>query len=142
MRVKNAGFSLIELLISVAVFSIIMLALSGLIVNGLQVRRGSSNEIQALAYANAFLERYKSHWIESVNYQDGIMVDAASLPVLPTGFTQEGPYFACIDEAGNEIDAVSCADSVPPLRRVSLSVKGADGTVLADLSTEIGNPTP
>ncbi|MCA9840204.1 MAG: type II secretion system protein [Trueperaceae bacterium] len=139
---RHAGFSLIELLIAVAVFSVVMLALSGILVNGLQLRRSNSNEIQALAYANTVLERYKSHWVESSNYSAGTLVNAAYLPSLPSGFSQQGPTFDCLDELGNVIETATCVTMVPPLRRISLVVKDADGEILANLVTEIGNPAP
>ena len=50
---------------------------------------------------------------------------------------------ACIDLDGSEIAPATCiAPFVPPLRRVSVLLRAADGTTYANFITEIGNPIP
>lgn len=140
-QTKQQGFSLIELLIAITVFSIVMLALSGLIVNGMKVRRGNETESQALAYANAVLERYKSFWISAQTYNSGIVLSDQQLPEKPQGFSVV-TAFHCIDLQGVIISPAACSTMIPPLRRVEIEVQNSEAKTVAQLSTEIGNPAP
>lgn len=137
---KNSGLSLVELLVAIAVFSIIMLVVSGIVIQGLQVRRDSQLDTRAQAYANAVLEQYKNHWSNQGRYA------AASLPTLPeppAGFAdiaQIDIQPLCVYLDGTA-PTPSCT-TTPPLRRVSVSLTDSEGKVRANLVTEIGAPRP
>jgi hypothetical protein len=127
-----------------------MLAISGLVVQGLRVRRGSDIETRAQAYAAAVLERYKSYWSQTGNYNNYnpdnppaelILLDP-TITALFSGGTLEIDT-ACIDLTGSEIPKADClAPAIPPLRQVSILLKDAAGKTYADFVTEVGNPVP
>jgi prepilin-type N-terminal cleavage/methylation domain-containing protein len=155
---KEQGLTLVEIIIAIAIFSIIMLALSGTIVSGLQLRRDNTLESQALAYAASVLEQYKSFWADPKNYScynpdsaGGLGnsdcppgVYAPALPAIPEAFatTPIAIDISCVDRAGNTITNTACKSATPPLRRVSVTLKDQQGKVRANLLTEIGNPQP
>lgn len=151
---RTQGFSLIELLIAVSVFSIIMIALSGLVVQGLRLRRVNELENQAQAYAAAVLERFKTYWSVRENYNsyDADLGSATALeplvglPQAPAAFEAEGePPILYINTGCVELNGTftedPCAET-PPLRRVQIVLTGSDGKVYSDLITEVGNPSP
>ena len=154
---RSNGFSLIELLVAISIFAIIMTALSGLIVQGLRLRRVNELESQAQAYAATVLERYKAYFSVNRNYDEYVngLTDREALNdifsetsrgenlELPTAFEDEANLTVttwCIDVEGNEI-ADCTAETRPPLRRIRITLSNQD-TVYADLFTEVGDPSP
>lgn len=161
MNKRQAGLTLVEIIVAVGVFSIIMLALSGTIIQGLQVRRNNSAESQALAYAASVLEQYKNAWADFENFKcfnsDPAEVrrnistcTAASyeplIPAVPTGFKPDFIAFACLERDGDSIANATCNGNddafAPDLRRVTIILKDQQDKIRAQLSTEIGNPIP
>ena len=158
---RTKGFSLIEVLVAIGIFAIIMVALSGLIVQGLRLRRVNELETQAQAYAAAVLERYKSYFTNEGfydNYSSELSGQAAlqsltagdnndtSIPVLPAAFKDDPATLeivtTCIGIDGNDIAQANCAPgNPPPLRRIQVTLS-RDDRVYADLVTEVGNPAP
>jgi prepilin-type N-terminal cleavage/methylation domain-containing protein len=159
---QQAGLTLVEIIVAIGVFSIIMLALSGTIVQGLQIRRNNSVEAQGLAYAASALEQYKNLWADYENYKcfhpDGVSggrnVEGCELgntykpdlPAPPTIFQTNYISFECLKLTGQPYPATDCNSSnnsfVPELRRVTVILKDQQGKVRAQLFTEIGNPLP
>lgn len=150
------GLSLVEVLVALAVFSIIGVAITALMVQGLQVRRENALNTQAQAYASSVLESYKSHWANVENYktfdQDLDTID--NLPDKPAAFALELSEInidtECIDLNGVPWEEDRCSPSsptstftvAPPLRRVTVKLIDQEDKVRANLVTEIGNPRP
>jgi prepilin-type N-terminal cleavage/methylation domain-containing protein len=155
---RQQGLTLVEIIVAIAIFSIIMLALSGTIVSGLQLRRDNTLESQALAYAASVLEQHKSFWADPKNYAcynpdsaNGLggedcppAVYAPALPPVPQAFANNLVTIdiSCVDLAGNTVANATCKAKTPPLRRVAVAIKDQQGKVRANLLTEIGNPQP
>jgi prepilin-type N-terminal cleavage/methylation domain-containing protein len=159
---QQAGLTLVEIIVAIGVFSIIMLALSGTIVQGLQIRRNNSIEAQGLTYAASSLEQYKNLWANYENYRcfhpDGIPggrnvegCDLANtykvdLPAPPAIFQANYISFECLDLKGDPYPETKCTGNnnsfIPELRRVTVTLKDQQGKVRAQLFTEIGNPLP
>lgn len=160
---KNQGLTLVEIIVAIAVFSIIMLALSGTIVSGLRLRRDNTLESQALTYAASVLEQYKSFWADGKNFRcynpdspSGLSTPECQtlpakvfwpdIPPIPSSF-QNDPLsieVTCVDLDGNIISNATCKDDnfIPPLRRVSITLMDQQNQQRAQLTTEIGNPNP
>lgn len=141
---KTLGLTLVEIIVAIGVFSIIMLALSGTIVQGLQLRRNNSIDSQALAYATSILETYKNFWSSSANFA-GNDTDTPTLPTTPAGLQIINPTtnmtFACLNADGTDAPTPTPPNPrVCALRRVHITVKDLNGKIYADLFTEIGNP--
>jgi type II secretory pathway pseudopilin PulG len=134
---KTLGLTLVEIIVAIGVFSIIMLALSGTIVQGLQLRRKNSIDSQATAYATSILETYKNYWSSSAKFT-GPTTDTPTFPATPSGLKAINPSiditFVCLNAKGDLI-ATDCA-----LRRVRVTIQDLKGEIYADLVTEIGNP--
>jgi prepilin-type N-terminal cleavage/methylation domain-containing protein len=130
------GLTLVEIIVAIAVFSIIMLALSGTIVQGLQLRRNNSIDAQSIAYATSILETYKNFWASSAKYTAN---KPPTLPTTPLGLQEAVAntdiLLSCLNADGSDSTTTTCA-----LRRVHVRVKDLKGTIRADLVTEIGNP--
>ncbi len=135
---KEAGFSLVELMISVSIFAVVMLLVSGIIVNGLRARKTNSLDITAQTYASSVLEQLKKNWASDTAYKSA----SISVNAPPKGYVNIPITVNCIDLEGDLIDATTCATEVPPLRRVNVKVYDEDNVLRADLVTEIGTPKP
>jgi prepilin-type N-terminal cleavage/methylation domain-containing protein len=157
---KQAGLTLVEIIVAVGVFSIIMLALSGTIIQGLQIRRNNSIESEALVYAASGLEQYKNLWADYESYKCFTSDPAAFRRTIdgcdratykpdipsPAAFKPNPFSFACLDRKGNAYPEAKCNGSdssfIPELRRVTVTLKDQQDKVRAVLFTEIGNPIP
>lgn len=135
---KNSGLTLVEIIVAIAVFSIIVLALSGTIVQGLQLRRKNSVDSQALAYATSILETYKNFWSISANFTSP---SSPNLPPAPSGLKgldlATDISLACFKADGSPSSLPAC-----DLRRVQVRMYDAKDTTnpIANLVTEVGNP--
>lgn len=139
---KTLGLTLVEIIVAIGVFSIIMLALSGTIVQGLQLRRNNSIDSQALAYATSILETYKNFWSSSTKFA---AAETPTPPATPSGLAAINPAtnmtFTCLNADGtNAAPAIPPKPKVCALRQVHVTVKDLNGKIYADLVTEIGNP--
>ncbi len=141
MRHKKQGLTLLEVLIALAIFAIVMIAVSSTIVSGLQLRRSSQLDAEAQNYAASVLERYKDFWSSLNNYKTQPTIPpeplTPPLPAQPAAFPFMAINYACIDTDGT---VLVCDSSDPPLRRVSVTLTDLNGKVRAQLATEIGRP--
>jgi prepilin-type N-terminal cleavage/methylation domain-containing protein len=154
MKHRERGLTLVELIVAIAVFAIIMLALSGTIVNGLQVRRKNSAQAHAVAYANSVIEQYKSFWSDSDNYNKyGTPGHIPNIPLLPaalgagSGFTKDvqadlcASYNSVTKKFDPYADANACKTAKGgDLRFITVIVKDPQGKELVKLTAEIGKP--
>jgi prepilin-type N-terminal cleavage/methylation domain-containing protein len=138
---KHSGFSLVELMISVAIFAVVMLLMSGIIVNGLKVRQSNGLDIRAQVYASTYLQKIKNHWLDSNKYNTGdIQILSA-----PDGYKEPNLSISCINLDGSIIattNALTCDGTSPPIRRIGIDVYDTQNKLRAHLITEIGNPNP
>lgn len=156
MKTYKSGLTLIEILVALSILSIISLAITGLMVSNLQLRRQNQLDLEAQQFAYALLERYKDHWSVRENYRyNGNL--ASTIPVFiqelasglvtpPGGISSADIQYACLNTDGDlsltDSDApLSCSDNNPPLRRVTVSLFDSRGARRTTLSTEIGRPT-
>ncbi len=138
---KRSGFSLVELMIAVAIFAVVMLLMSGIIVNGLRVRQSNGLDIRAQVYASTYLQKIKNHWLDGNKFNTG---DIQVLS-LPAGYNSPNLTITCINLDGSTIstvNALTCDGTPPPIRRVSIDVFDTQNKLRAHLITEIGNPSP
>ena len=139
---------------ALAVFSVVGVAITGLMVQGLQVRRENALNTQAQAYASSILEGYKSHWANVDNYETYVPGTEIGNLERPEAFALELSEVdidtKCIDLDGVPWEEDKCDPTSPtstftvppPLRQVSVKLTDQEGKVRADLVTEIGNPRP
>jgi len=141
---QKSGFSLVELVIAVAIFSVVMLLVTGIVVNGLQVRKKNKVVADAQTYVFTVLEQFKSDWSDRDNYEafDGVTLPGSVTTLLqngvPENFNAMELNFECVNLDGSSHD---CSDT-PPLRRISLTLTDKSGKAAVDLITEIGDPSP
>lgn len=151
--VTKRGLSLIEVLISLAILSVIGLAVMGIMVSSLRVRRESQRAIEAQQFAYTVLERHKEYWANVNHYKRDPEQPYESLPlyvrspelvneVRATGFSLDLRY-SCLDRHGVDLSngeaPLFCAVPDPDLRAVTVILKEGD-TQRARLYTEVGRP--
>ena len=151
--VATKGLSLIEVLISLSILSIIGVAVMGIMVSSLRVRRESQRAAEAQQFAYTVLERHKEYWNNVQNYKLDeaqpsnslplyVRSDALSSEVAATGFSLDLRY-GCLDRngvtmAGSEAP-LYCAIPDPDLRSVTIILKEGEKQ-RARLYTEVGRP--
>lgn len=150
------GLSLLEMLVALVFFAVLTIAVSGLMVSGLRVRRGSQLEIEAQQAAQSLLEQAKDYWSVLENYR--IPTVGASeediLPLfirdqnelaanLPESVTAAAFTLGCLESDGTDISDTNaplfCSEDNPDLRRIGVTLTDASGETYT-LSTEIGRP--
>jgi type II secretory pathway pseudopilin PulG len=131
---KTLGLTLVEIIVAIGVFSIIMLALSGTIVQGLQLRRNNSVDSQAIAYATSILEFQKNFWSSSSAFKLGT---TTTPPTTPNGLK---PATVTLSNCLNADGTDTTGPEVCALRRIRVQVFDLQNVPRADLITEIGNP--
>lgn len=156
MKSYKSGLTLIEILVALSILSIISLAITGLMVSNLQLRRQNQLDLEAQQFAYALLERYKDHWSvrENYRYSGNLSITiptfvqelASGLVTPPGGISSADIQYACLRTDGDAslTDAsapLSCSEADPPLRRVTVRLFDNRGGLRATLSTEIGRPT-
>ncbi len=155
MKNREKGLTLVELIVAIGVFAIIMLALSGTIVNGLQARRKNNAQAQAVAHANAIIEAYKSDWSQTTRYNGydpddsttfpGKLPPSTGLPFPASGISTNAELCARYD-AGTETfisypDKYTCkAKKGGDIRFVTVIINDEHGKQLVKLEAEIGKP--
>lgn len=150
---NKRGLSLIEVLIALSILSIIGVAVMGIMVSSLRVRRESQRAVEAQQFAYTVLERHKEYWANVQNYKLDPEYPNNSLPlyvrsedlaseVAATGFSLDLRY-SCLDRHGTVMsggeDTLNCTIPDPDLRAVTVTLKEGD-TQRARLYTEVGRP--
>jgi prepilin-type N-terminal cleavage/methylation domain-containing protein len=150
------GLTLIEILVALSILSIISLAITGLMVSNLQLRRQNQLDLEAQQFAYALLERHKDHWSvrERYTYNGDISNNIprfiqelnSGLISPPGGISSADISYACLLSDGDSAitdpsQPLNCSQTDPPLRRVTVRLFDNRGTLRASLSTEIGKPS-
>lgn len=129
---KQSGFSLVELMIAVSIFAVVMLLVSGIIVNGLRARKTNALNLTAQTYASSVLEQLKKKWAVDLAYKK----PEITVNKEPDGYEPPTITIDCIDVDGS----VLASGTACPLRRVNVKVYDVNQVLRAELMTEIGAP--
>ena len=130
---RKEGLTLVEVLVAVAILSLVVVTLSGTLTSGLSLRRISLQTGTANRYAENVIDRYKSDWTRDTAYAAASA--PANIPAPPAGF--DGTVGVAIENI--EVNGTVSSAAVPPIRRVTVTVT-RDGAVKAKVTTEIGKP--
>ena len=132
-RRRSAGFSLVEVIVAIAILGVILVAVGGLMTGNLTLRRSSNQATEAIQISTSYLEAIKRHWSVLDNWVDG------SLPPVPVDPRAERYSFevgvSCLTVHG---DPATCLPN-PELRQVVINAELDDNRV-ERLATQIGRP--
>ncbi len=117
MKNNNSGFSLVEVLVAIAIFGTLVMVILTPILNSYTLLGRSKTNVQSSADASRDLE--KARQIILSNYNSGTTIQsklATLTPTLPTGTT-----LTCknVNTFGNEMSDCPALDS-PPMRQLTL----------------------
>ena len=131
---RSAGFSLIEVVVAIAVLGVILVAVAGLMTGNLGLRRTSTQSTEAVQLGASYLESVKRSWSVLDNYVSGELPGPPSDPRASRySFTVE---VDCLDLSGTFLP---CSAN-PVLRQVAVSVADTRGSMVERLVTQIGRP--
>ncbi|GEM_PF-6612570 len=133
---KNAkGLSLVEILISLAIIGVVIVAVAGSMANNLRVSSSTNEQSLAMEYVNGALEQYRIYWKSAANY------NAAATPPRLSDLNRMLPSTFTVRIRADDLDLNGSAAtaSPPPMRKVSITVTRS-GRTLARGATLIGNP--
>lgn len=141
---KKSGFTLIEMLVFIFIFSIVSLAFYQTLVTGIQVALDSKNRLGALALANEKMEITRNLKYEDVGtvggVPDGILPELET--VVANGISYKVKTF--VQYVDDSFDGVDPADLVSEdYKRVKITVsweKSASGTKEVDLVSRFVPP--
>lgn len=135
---KSAGFTLVEVLVALAVLTIVMGVAAASIGSSLQISRQSRINAFASEYVQSVAERYRTHWSVPANYTAGST--PPNLAALASKI-QSVNLTATINAAQviNPDGTAFTGTGQPPLRRIVVEVRQGSN-VRARLVTDIGNP--
>jgi prepilin-type N-terminal cleavage/methylation domain-containing protein len=154
MKNRTQGFGLVEIVVAIAIFSIVMAAVSSSLISNMQLRQRNQKSLAAQQYALEALEIHKNHWSIVDNYRGRTTSTPFTAPSAPNlvafdnrrpGYVQTPTYsYSCLSSAGTMLplttNSLNCSVSNPDLRRVTVVITDLNNTVLARLTTEIGRP--
>ncbi len=135
---KWTGFTLVEVLIALAVLTIVLGVVAASIGSSLQISRQSRINAFASEYVQSVAERYRAHWSVPANYSAGST--PPDLSALATKL-QSANLTATINatQVINPDGTAFTGTGQPPLRRIVVEVRQGSNT-RARLVTDIGNP--
>jgi prepilin-type N-terminal cleavage/methylation domain-containing protein len=132
-RNRQAGFSLIEVLVAIGLVGILGVIAGGFILP-LRLTRTSANESQSLTLARSYLELTKNRWLTKKDYENQTMptTNAGNDVKLPVGWTLTT---VCKEATLNT--ACSITDD---FRTLKVTLTPPNGPALA-LTTQIAKPS-
>jgi len=132
---KVQGLSLVEVLISMAILGVVIVAVASSMATNLKVTSSSHEQNVALKYVDSALELYRIHWRSMSNYE------STSNPNMEQINRMLGQGMTAVIEApeGLDFDGNPTSAHNPPMRRITIMVLRGD-KLLAKGSTVIGKP--
>ena len=128
------GFSLVEVLVAIAVLGVILVAVAGLMTGNLGLRRQSNQATEAAQLAASYMDSIKRHWSVLENYVDA---DVPGPPTEPRAARYDFVLnINCVDLQSN---LVTCGRD-PVLRQVRINVSNSATGDSESLVTLIGRP--
>ncbi len=135
---ESRGFTLVEVLVALAVLTIVLGVVAASIGSSLQISRQSRINAFASEYVQSVVERYRAHWSVPANYAAGSTppdLSALASKLQSAGLTATINATQVINPDGTTFTGTG----QPPLRRIVLEVRQGSN-VRARLVTDIGNP--
>ncbi|UBV42069.1 prepilin-type N-terminal cleavage/methylation domain-containing protein [Deinococcus taeanensis] len=128
---KDAGLTLIEVLVALAIFTALSVAVLGLLPTLFKVNRQNQNDQAVTVAAKAFMESVRTAYSVQSTF------DAGSLPAAPGAGLLNG--LTCTATQSNPVPTWVSPSSGPLLRRVTLSCAG-NGQPTYTFSLDFGRP--
>lgn len=139
---NSAGVSMAEILISLAVLGVVLVAVAGMMTGNLNLRRTSVVSTAATQLASSYLEAVKGAWSIPLNYEAPVGQSYGPLPSPPSDARYDaftlGVDISCLTVAGTQVLCSTVRN--PELREVRVTVLDQRGTVVSELITQIGRP--
>ncbi len=138
LRLFHSGFSLVEVLVALAILTIVLGVVASSIGSSLQISRQSRINAYASEYVQSVVERYRAHWSVPANYSSG--ATPPGLSGLADKLSQAN-MTATINASQviNPDGTAFTGTGQPPLRRLVVEVRRGS-EVRARVVTDIGNP--
>jgi prepilin-type N-terminal cleavage/methylation domain-containing protein len=140
------GLTLLEVLISMAIMSVLVTVIGYAISSSLRVGQESRRNQDATEVAQAIIERYRTFWRDVGNYTCKKTPDVADLLGKLPGYDITINVAAAFKPDGTAVSQPTCKNGnitgeTPPLRQILVTIsQGA--RVRARLETKIGDPNP
>lgn len=137
--VHQAGFTIIEVLVSIMLFSIIVLVIITPLTGLFSMTRRSDQQMSATQTAQRIIETVRGEWLSETNYRQVCL--AAPLPVMTPPLEVN---VKSLDQQGNVLATrvlqATCGTPAddPPLRRIQVTVKV--GNAVSSLSVDVPRP--
>ncbi|WP_155298268.1 prepilin-type N-terminal cleavage/methylation domain-containing protein [Deinococcus kurensis] len=128
----QAGLTLIEVLIALAIFTALSVAVLGLLPTLFQVNRSNQNDQAVTVAAKAFMESVRT------TYSAQAAFDAGTLPATPDTSLMGG--LTCAATQANPVAAWVTPAGGPMLRRVTLTCAGT-GQPTYTFTLDVGRPS-
>lgn len=149
---KRTGLSLVEILIAMAVLTILVTAVAYAVTGMMNITRDSRITSAAADYAQAVVERYRTYWRDPSNYFDASVATDPDYPAyyatvpdisdLANKLISDGgsSYHVIVDphEMLNPDGTAFTSADKPPARRLRVTVEQPTGRIRVQLSTIIG----
>lgn len=110
MRRSRCGFTIVEILVAIAILGIVSASVAGIFASVARVNRDAAVEQQATIRAKAYFEAVQRH------VQGGGSITVATLPAAPVGCT--GPTVTSVAGGAAATVAIAC----PPTATLSLTL--------------------
>lgn len=129
---REAGLTLIEVLIALAIFTVLSIAVLSVLPTLFKVNRSNQNDQAVTVAAKAFMESVRT------SYSAQSTFDAGTLPAAPDTSLMGG--LTCTTSQTNPVPTWVTASGSPMLRRVTLSCTGTGQPNYA-FTLDFGRPT-
>ncbi|CAM3512923.1 prepilin-type N-terminal cleavage/methylation domain-containing protein [Deinococcus frigens] len=131
-----AGLTIIEVLVSIALLSVIVLVVLTPLTGFFGLARQSNQQVSTTQAAQRALESLRGDWLNQGNYDKNCLTNPAVLDHLDieiTALDVDNQATGTLGKPG------SCAAviSQPPLKRVRITRSNAQGRLLADLTVVV-----
>jgi Tfp pilus assembly protein PilV len=125
MKMKNAGFGMVEVLVAMLFLTIMSLSMAKMLLAGIQVNNMASDETQLLAIANDRMEQLKSMSFENLGMpcvESNTTCGSLTASIADTSVTPNVPYFDNSDSLYMVRWTISLPTGDPDTRRLTVRV--------------------
>lgn len=134
-----AGLTIIEVLVSIALLSVIVLVVLTPLTGFFGLTRQSNQQVSATQSAQRAMEALRGNWLNPGYYDRNCLTNPAVLDNLNieiTALDVDNQSTGTLGKPGNCVASAAAANP-PPLKRVRITKTDAQGKLLADLTVEV-----